>query len=89
MPQTMTTPAVDELIEKHRPTLDKAVAAAHQRTYFSAYPESPSPRVYGETAAAEGEAAYTAHLGKPFPGLEMPGSEGQIGAEQSPFGPEL
>jgi hypothetical protein len=52
MPQTMTTPAVDELIEKHRPTLDKAVAAAHERTYFSAYPESPSPRVYGETAAA-------------------------------------
>jgi phenylacetic acid degradation protein paaN len=89
MPQTMTNPAVDELIEKHRPTLDKAVAAARERTYFSAYPESPSPRVYGEAAAAEGEAAYTARLGKPFPGLEMAGSDDQVGAERSPFGPEL
>ena len=79
-------PVADELIERHRATLDKAVAAAHDRTYFSAYPESPSPRVYGETAAAVGEQAYTAHLGKPFPGLDMPGTDGDAGAERSPFG---
>jgi phenylacetic acid degradation protein paaN len=79
-------PALDKLIERHRATLDKAVAAAHDRTYFSAYPESPSPRVYGETAAAEGLEAYKSLLGKPFPGLDMPGTDDEVGSERSPFG---
>lgn len=80
---------VADLIERHRPTLEKAVAAAHDRTYFSAYPESPSPRVYGETAAADGLAAYGAYLGKPFPGLDTPGADGEAGGERSPYGPDL
>ena len=58
----MAQSTATELIERHRPTLDAAVAAAAQRGYWSAYPESPSPRVYGETAAAEGLAAYEAYL---------------------------
>ncbi len=79
-------PVLDELIERHKPTLDKAVAAAHDRSYFSAYPESPSPRVYGETAAADGLEAYKALLGKPFSGVDIPGTDGAAGSERSPFG---
>ena len=72
----------------HRETLDRALAAVADRGYWSAYPESPSPRVYGETAAADGLAAYQAHLGHPFE-LDQPGTVGQVGAERSPYGPEL
>ncbi|HET8684919.1 MAG TPA: phenylacetic acid degradation protein PaaN, partial [Micromonosporaceae bacterium] len=60
------------LFAKHTGTLDRAVAAIAARTYWSAYPESPSPKVYGETAAAEGSAAFEAYLGKDFP-LDQPG----------------
>ena len=74
--------------DAHRETLDRALAALADRGYWSAYPESPSPRVYGETAAAEGLAAYEAHLGKRFE-LDQPGTVGWVGAERSPYGPEL
>ena len=74
--------------DAHRETLDRALAALADRGYWSAYPESPSPRVYGETAAAEGLAAHEAHLGKRFE-LDQPGTVGWVGAERSPYGPEL
>lgn len=82
----MTTP--DALFAAHRATLEAAVAAAASREYFSAYPESPSPRVYGETAAADGLAAFQAWAGSAFPVL-TPGSAGTVGGESSPFGPQL
>ena len=37
--------------------------------FYSRYPESPSPRVYGEGSAQAGLAAYEAHLGKAFDAL--------------------
>ena len=46
------------LFERHRGLLDGAVAAIADRGYWSAFPESPSPRVYGEGAAEAGKAAY-------------------------------
>src|SRR5436190_1459496 len=46
--------------DKHRERLDAAVAACASREYYSAFDESPSPRVYGEPAAAEGKAAVQA-----------------------------
>lgn len=70
---------------RHRETLDKAVQATRTREYFSAYPESPSPRIYGETAAADGKAAFEALLGKDFP-LSTPGADGTVATEKSPFG---
>ena len=39
--------------DRHAETLDRALTAIRERAYWSAYPESPSPRVYGETAAAD------------------------------------
>ncbi|HEY3010660.1 MAG TPA: phenylacetic acid degradation protein PaaN [Micromonosporaceae bacterium] len=76
------------LFAKHAETLERALTAIAERGYWSAYPESPSPRVYGDTAAADGEAAFRAYLGGRFP-LEQPGTEGWVATEASPFGLEL
>ncbi|MFN3658008.1 MAG: phenylacetic acid degradation protein PaaN [Pseudolabrys sp.] len=73
--------------EAHRALLDRAVAACRARTYWSAYPEVASGKIYGETAKADGEAAFKALLGKPFE-LNQPGDK-RTGNETSPFGPKL
>ena len=78
-------PLADELFEQHRAMLDAAVAATRSRGYHSAFPESPSPRVYGEAAAADGSAAFQRWLGNDFP-LTTPGAEGVVATEKSPFG---
>jgi phenylacetic acid degradation protein paaN len=72
----------------HEATLQRALTAIAERTYWSAYPESPSPKVYGDTAAAEGEAAFRAYLGTDFP-LDQPGTTDRVATEVSPFGIEL
>ncbi|MEV6600844.1 phenylacetic acid degradation protein PaaN [Actinoplanes sp. NPDC051346] len=82
----MTTPA--EFYETHRELLDKAIEAAGARDYWSAYPESPSKSIYGETAAADGERAFQALLGKDFP-IEVPGATTHVATERSPYGIEL
>jgi phenylacetic acid degradation protein paaN len=76
------------LFDKHHERLAKAVAACSSREYFSAFDESPSPRVYGESAAAEGKAAFEAWLGNPFR-LTTPGSDGTVATERSPYGFDL
>jgi phenylacetic acid degradation protein paaN len=75
-------------MERHRSTLDDAVQAIGARTYWSAYPEVPSGKIYGETAKADGQAAFEARMNTPFE-LDMPGVTGRVGAETSPFGPAL
>jgi phenylacetic acid degradation protein paaN len=80
--------AAEALFEKHRETLDKALAAIAERGYWSAFPESPSPKVYGESAAPEGEAAFRAYLGNDFP-LDQPGTTDRVATESSPFGVPL
>src|SRR4051794_30414326 len=80
----MTTTGTD-LLAAHRERLDGALTAIRQRGYHSAFPESPSPRVYGETAAADGRTAFEAHLGTTYP-LEIPGARGTVVTEQSPYG---
>ena len=77
-----------DLFDQHRARLDAAVAASASREYYSAFDESPSPRVYGENAAAEGKAAFEAWLGTNFP-VETPGSKGTVATERSPFGFDL
>jgi phenylacetic acid degradation protein paaN len=72
----------------HADTLARALTAITERGYWSAYPESPSPRVYGETAAAEGEAAFRSYLDAEFP-LDQPGTSGWVATEASPFGLDL
>ena len=74
------------LYQKHAETLARALTAIAERDYWSHYPESPSPKVYGEHAAAEGKAAFESYLGKPFP-IDQPGD--RVATETSPFGIEL
>jgi phenylacetic acid degradation protein paaN len=76
------------LFAKHAATIERAHAAIADRTYWSAFAESPSPKVYGESAAPEGQAAFEAYLGTSFP-LAQPGIDGQVGGETSPFGVNL
>lgn len=76
------------LYDRHADTLNRALTAISQRGYWSAYPESPSPRVYGETAAADGKAAFDAYLGRDFP-LDQAGDGSTVATEVSPFGVDL
>jgi phenylacetic acid degradation protein paaN len=76
------------LFERHQKTLNGAVSAIRSRTYWSAYPEIPSGKIYGETAKADGQAAFEARLNKPFL-LEQPGTLGLVGGEVSPYGKPL
>ncbi|GAB3074636.1 phenylacetic acid degradation protein PaaN [Pedococcus soli] len=78
------------LVAKHADVLEQATAALAARSYFSRYPESPSPRVYGESAAADGQAAYESLLDKAFGALGAVATDGSwVGEETSPYGPAL
>jgi phenylacetic acid degradation protein paaN len=81
-------PVSHPLFERHRATLDRALQAIADRGYWAPYPESPSPKVYGEGTAEKGKAAFDALLGKPF-ALNQPATVGTVGNERSPFGPAL
>ena len=76
------------LLDRHRERLDAAVAACATPAYYSAFDESPSPRVYGEEAAGAGRAAFEGWLGGAFP-LSTPGASGVVATERSPFGFDL
>jgi len=77
-----------DYFDQHRDLLERAEAACASRAHFSAYDESPSPRVYGEDAAADGAAAFEGWLGTEFP-LSTPGSNGTAATERSPYGFDL
>ncbi|NYT57413.1 phenylacetic acid degradation protein PaaN [Alcaligenaceae bacterium] len=74
-----------DFFKAHQPVLEQAVAAAATRGYWSPFSESPSPRVYGETANDDGQAAFQAYRDKDFP-LPQDGAVGTTGDEVSPFG---
>ncbi len=73
------------LYSRHAETLQRALAAIRDRDYWSAFPESPSPKVYGETAAEDGQRAFEGYLHTHFP-LEVPGADGTVSTERSPYG---
>jgi len=77
-----------DFFKTHQATLDQALSSILERNFWSAYPENPSPRAYGETAAQDGQAAFEAYRGKAFP-LTLEGAQGEVGNEQSPFGFDL
>lgn len=76
---------VEQLVAQHRPLLEEAVAASRKRGYWSAFPESPSTKVWGEEAPAAGKAAFERLLGNDFP-LRTAGAGGTIAPERSPYG---
>ncbi len=73
--------------ERHRATLDAACAAIDKRGYWSAYPEAPSGKIYGETANEDAKRKFEAQIGQPF-ALDQTAS-GTVGAERSPYGFDL
>ena len=77
------------LFERHHPTLQAATDAAVKRDYWSAYPEVPSGKIYGETAKDDGLASYKARLAQPFDLPGHPADKSPVGVEISPFGPAL
>lgn len=83
----MTT--ATDLFARHRPTLQQALDAIRERTYWSAYSENL--KAYGENgtqSAAAGKEAFDGCLGKPFP-LEQTGTDGEVTGERSPYGFDL
>ncbi len=76
------------LFERHRSTLERAVETTRSRAFWSAYPEVPSGKIYGETAKKDGAAAFEAWRDQPY-GIDQPGTVGRVGDERSPFGPAL
>jgi phenylacetic acid degradation protein paaN len=77
---------MNQLYDKHRATLDQALEAIGERSYWSPYPEHP--KAYGEDAPGEGEAAFEARLGKPF-ALDQPHDGYHAVGETSPYGIDL
>ena len=74
------------LVEKHTVTIDRALAALRDRTFHAHWPEAPSGKIYGETANADGQAAFEAQQNKPFDRLLQQGVVLHHGEEESPYG---
>lgn len=79
---------MSRLFDRHRALLDAATAALRDRGYWAPFSEIPSGKIYGETAKADGSAAFAGRLGKPFVLPDHPETH-RVGAEVSPWGPEL
>lgn len=73
------------LVDKHQSTIDTAVRALHERTFFAHYPENPSPDLYGEHADKEGREKYKAYLNQKFEELLQQDPEAWVGQEESPY----
>jgi phenylacetic acid degradation protein paaN len=73
------------LFEKHQATLAKAIDALHARTFFAAFPENPTPALYGESADSQGKEKFQSMMGKKFEELNQPDAKGWIGEEESPY----
>jgi phenylacetic acid degradation protein paaN len=74
---------------RHADLLSRAIEAIGDRGYWSAYPEAASGKIYGETAKADGEAAFEALLGETFAMDAAHPADALAGAEVSPYGKAL
>lgn len=74
-----------DLATKHKPTIERAIKAIHERTFFAQYPEHPSPKIYGEEADKQGREKFQAQVGKKFEELLQGDSNNWIGDEESPY----
>jgi phenylacetic acid degradation protein paaN len=72
-----------ELYQKHKDSLDLALKALDNRTYFTIYPESP--KAYGEEADKAGKDAFVKRMNHDFDELLQQGADKYIGEEVSPY----
>ncbi|WP_104205143.1 phenylacetic acid degradation protein PaaN [Billgrantia saliphila] len=75
-----------QMLDRHRETLDRAVEAITSRDYWSPYPENI--KNYPEEAVKGAKQRFEALLKQPF-ALKVPAVGRQVGAEVSPYGFEL
>ncbi|WP_428424363.1 phenylacetic acid degradation protein PaaN [Methylibium sp.] len=75
-------------MDNHSALLNNAVAALTRRTFWTPFPEMPSPKLYGETAQVAGRSAVEALFGCDYP-LEQPGEMRRLATERSPYGVAL
>ncbi|WP_215451892.1 phenylacetic acid degradation protein PaaN [Streptomyces sp. ATCC 21386] len=71
---------------RHADLLQQAVEHAADRGHWTPYPETPSTSAYGAEAPHQGEAAFRALLGNPFPLEGHPGAGTVPATEFSPYG---
>jgi phenylacetic acid degradation protein paaN len=76
------------LFDKHRATLDGALAAIATRGYWSPYPEQASPKFYAADANEVRERAVHTLFGSRFD-LAQPGVTGWMAGDRSPYGVDL
>ena len=86
--QLASTARLDALVATHQPVRDAAVLAIRVRGYWSAFKESPSTKIWGPAAPADGKAAFERLLDREF-ALGTPGSNGLVSTERSPYGTAL
>lgn len=71
------------LFEKHKPLLDAAIKAIHERKFYAAYPEHP--KAYGEESPKAGEERFKNLLNKNFDSLKQSKPSVFEGEEVSPY----
>jgi len=71
------------LFQQHEATLKSAIAAIHDRGFWTPYPEHP--KAYGENGDEEGKAAFSRMMNEDFKELLQEGEMGYIGEEVSPY----
>lgn len=74
------------MFDQHHQMLEQAVEACRTRSYWSAFPEVPSGKIYGETAKDDGIKAFQARLGQTFELAGHPTNGKLVGSERSPYG---
>lgn len=84
---TATGSTTTQLVDKHRPTLERALEAIRTREFWTPHPEHP--KAYGEEAAEQGKAAFEALRGTRFELPGQPVSGEWVTSERSPYGLEL
>jgi phenylacetic acid degradation protein paaN len=73
------------LYSKHEGTLQEAIVAIHERKFYAKFLEIPSKKVYGETGAEDGLAAFQAQIGHTYQGLLQSSDFELLAAEESPY----
>lgn len=80
---------MSDFFQTHEQTLNDAVAASRTRDFWTPYPEVASGKIYGETAKADGAAAFEARLNRAIDLPDHPAGGPPVGAETSPYGRTL
>lgn len=75
-----------DFFARHADLLHQAVERAHDRGYWTPYPENPGISAYGAGAPESGEAAFRGLLGRPFLLDGHPTTGTVPAAEVSPYG---